>query len=392
MKKLFISIILLLGVTSIYAQNFEGLSFGNDSTFEVITWNIEQFPKNDQTTIDYVKQIIENLDVEVLALQEISDTTSFKQMVDDLQDYDGYFKSSEFSGLELAYIYKVDEVEINDSYEILTGHQYYFLPRSPMVMEMTFMGNHFILINNHFKCCGDGYLDLNDSQDEEYKRYRASEELKEYIDDSNLTEENVILLGDLNDELTDDSENNVFQMFIEDSSYKFADMKIAEGSSSDWSYPDPGWPSSHLDHILITKGLFDEFEKNDSEVKTLKIDNYFSSGFSAYESDVSDHRPVGLKLSVEIQTGLLGPKKTNFDFENYPNPFKETTTIKFEKVRTRARIEIYNYQGRKVHTIEVSSGQSSVQWNAESLQTGIYFARFISNGKNVGFTKLVKLR
>jgi len=392
MKKLFTSIILLLSVTSFYAQNIEDLSFGTENTFDAVTWNIENFPKNGQTTIDYVKQIIKNLDVEVLAVQEISDTALFKQMVNELEGYDSYFNTSYSSGLDLAYIYKTSQLEFNDAYEILTGHQYYFYPRSPMVMEMTFLGNNFILINNHFKCCGDGVIDRDDTNDEEYRRYRSSEELKKYITDSDLTEENVILLGDLNDELTDESENNVFQMFIDDSLYKFADMSIAEGDNSNWSYP--GWPS-HLDHILITKGLFDEFDKDSSEVKTLKIGDYFSGGLSDYESNVSDHRPVGIKLLVDEQeepTGIAGSKIPEFEFENYPNPFEEKTTFQFEKVTSDATIEIYNFQGRKIHSIKVASGKSSVRLNNEDLPTGIYFARFISQGRNIGATKLVKLR
>jgi len=40
------------------AQSIEDLSFGTDSTFEAITWNIEHFPKNGEITLDYVAQII----------------------------------------------------------------------------------------------------------------------------------------------------------------------------------------------------------------------------------------------------------------------------------------------------------------------------------------------
>tara|TARA_B100000315_G_scaffold218843_1_gene220398 strand:- start:25365 stop:25961 length:597 start_codon:yes stop_codon:yes gene_type:complete len=117
--------------------------------------------------------------------------------------------------------------------------------------------------------------------------------LKEYID-TNFPNNNVIVLGDLNDILTDDSENNVFQMIINDTeNYLFADMEIAEGSSSEWSYP---WWPSHIDHILITNELFDEFENNSSEVQTIKIDEYMDGGFDEYYENISDHRPVAMKL------------------------------------------------------------------------------------------------
>ena len=87
---------------------------------------------------------------------------------------------------------------------------------------------------------------------------------------------------------------NVFQNFINDSTnYKFVDMDIAHSSSSNWSYPS--WPS-HLDHILITNELFDEFENEGSSVQTIRLEEYFDNGWTEYENYISDHRPVGLRL------------------------------------------------------------------------------------------------
>ena len=281
----------------IIAQDFEDLDFGTDSTFEVLTWNIEWFPKNGQTTVDYVSEIIQALDIDVLAIQEVDNTDMFDQMLEELTQYEGYYESAWFAGL--AYIYKTDVVEINDVYEIYTTSPYWSpFPRSPMVMDMNFMGENIIIINNHFKCCGDGYLDLEDSGDEETRRYIASNLLKQYID-TNFSNDNVLVLGDLNDILTDDPENNVFQMILDDTeNYLFADMEIAEGPSSGWSYPT--WPS-HIDHILITNELFDELENDASDIQTIKIDEYFDGGWYQYDQNVSDHRPVALKLLFNEQ-------------------------------------------------------------------------------------------
>ena len=271
-------------------QDLDELYFGTDETFEVMTWNIEWFPKNNQITVDYVTQIIQALDVDILAIQEVDDTDMFNQMLNGLPEYTGYLESEWFAGL--AYIYKTDIIEINDIYEIYTTSPYWSaFPRSPMVMDLNFMGENIFIINNHFKCCGDGTMNLDDLGEEETRRYTASNLLKEYID-TNLPNENVIVLGDLNDILTDALENNVVQMIINDSeNYLFADMEIAEGSSADWSYPT--WPS-HLDHILITNELFDELDNSD--IQTIKIDEYLDGGWSEYDQNISDHRPVALKL------------------------------------------------------------------------------------------------
>ena len=217
-----------------------------------------------------------------------------------------YMKASDSNGKKLNFLLqemgreintiasKTDIVEINDIYEIYTTSPYWTaFPRSPMVMDMNFMGENYFIINNHFKCCGDGNLNLNDEGDEETRRYIASNLLKEYIDD-NFPTSNVIVLGDLNDELTDSSNNNVFQMFIDDAeNYIFADIEIAEGSSSEWSFPN--WPS-HLDHILITNELFDILDY----IETIRIDNFMDGGFNEYDQNISDHRPVALKLSTNV--------------------------------------------------------------------------------------------
>ena len=268
--------------------SIDSLSYGTDTTFDIMTWNIEWFPKNNLATIDYVSQIIENLDIDLIAIQEVSDTTLFKQMLEGIDGYEGYFKSSWFAGL--AYIYKTDAIEINDIYEIYTTSPYWNpFPRSPMVIELNFMNENFIIINNHFKCCGDGILDPYDASDEETRRLEASNLLKQYID-SNFPNKRVILLGDLNDILTDDPVNNVFQGFLEDpDNYLFADMNIALGNSSNWSYPS--WPS-HLDHILVTNELFD----NILDVQTLRLQDSFDGGWNEYELYISDHIPVAMQL------------------------------------------------------------------------------------------------
>ena len=296
MKKYSFTLIFLflLSNSLLQSQDLEDLSFGEENSLDIATWNIEWFPKNGQTTVEYVTEIIEQLDLDILAIQELDDTEMFDQMLDALPAYTGYYESDWFAGL--AYIYKTEVVEINDIYEIYTTSPYWSaFPRSPMVMDMNFMGENYFLINNHFKCCGDGILDFNNESDEEKRRYDAANLLKEYID-SYLSDKNVIVLGDLNDDIAEASQNNVFQMILNDTeNYLFVDFEIANGSSSDWSFPS--WPS-HLDHILITNELFDELDNSD--IQTIKIDEYLDGGWNEYDQNISDHRPVAIKFDFGI--------------------------------------------------------------------------------------------
>ena len=276
---------------TLVAQDLEDLSFGDDNSLDIATWNIEWFPKNNQITINHVTEIINLLELDILAIQEVDDTTMFDQMLDSLPEYTGYYESSWFAGL--AYIYKTGSVEINDIYEIYTTSLYWnVFPRSPMVMDINFMGVNYFIINNHFKCCGNGIIDFGNTSDEENRRYTAINLIKEYID-TNLSNHKVVVLGDLNDDINESPPNNVFQEVLDDSAhYRFADLEIAQGNNSEWSFPN--WPS-HLDHILITDEIFNEI--NNIKVETIKIDEYLEGGWNEFDQNISDHRPVAIKFS-----------------------------------------------------------------------------------------------
>ena len=282
-------------------EGFQSFNFGTDQTFDVITWNIEHFPKNLSVTVEYAAQIIRGLNADIYALQEIESNSYFEAIIemlnnDDPQNtWDGYRATTASYYVNLAYIYKTNIIEVSDIYEIYASYDYSReFPRRPLVMEMQWNGTDVYIINNHLKAMGDGYLDMGDEWDEETRRFDACNLLDEYIS-QNLPDENVIVLGDLNDELTDSQSNNVFVSFLnETDEYDFADMDIAEGSSVYWSYPS--WPS-HLDHILITNEFFDEFILEDSDIQTLRIDVILDGGWSEYDNNISDHRPVGLKLA-----------------------------------------------------------------------------------------------
>ena len=288
-----IILLLLISVQLLNAQSLKDIHFGTDSTFEVVSWNIEWFPKNGQVTADSVKTIIQSLAADVYALQEIDDTTLLKQVVSTIPGYACHFKFSHYGGL--AYVYNTNTVQVNAKYEIYTSQPYWnAFPRSPQVLELTFNNEDYVIIDNHLKCCGDGVLDLNDTSDEENRRLRAVNLLKTYID-SIFSNDKVIVVGDWNDILTDPTSNNVFNSFLNDSDYLFVDFPVALGSSANFSFPT--WPS-HLDHILISDELFADFSKPNSELSCIRIDDYMSS-WSAYDYNISDHRPVGLKLEVD---------------------------------------------------------------------------------------------
>jgi len=376
-------LLMILGVAQSWGQTFEELEFGTDTTFEVVTWNIEWFPKNGQTTVDYVSQIIEALDVDLIAMQELDDRDMFDQMMVSLVDYVGYYESGWFAGL--AYIYKPDVIEINDIYEIFTTEEYWgAFPRSPMVMDLVYNGENLFVINNHYKCCGDGVLDYGNDSDEEYRRYVANELLKQYID-VYLPDSKVIVLGDLNDILTDAVANNVFQMILDDTeNYLFADLEIEQGNSSNWSYPT--WPS-HLDHILITNELFGVLENDSSAISTIKVDEHFPGGWGGYDGAVSDHRPVAMRLDFPTAIAVDMSIPDRFILTSYPNPFNPSTVIGYELLDAGyVNLSVFNSRGQRIDVLvnsNMAGGNYTTEWDASDLPSGPYLVKLTANGLTI---------
>ena len=285
----------LISITSVQlsAQTFENLDISSADGLEILTWNIEWFPKNGATTVGYVKDIIEGINADIYAIQEIDDTTVFKNMVNQIDGYHYIMMDGWFGGL--VYVYNTETIEVLDAYKIYTESQYWLpLPRSPLILHFSHQGEEIYAINNHFKCCGDNYINYNNDGDEEMRRLIASTLIEEYMREE-LEGERVILLGDLNDMIDEIEETNVFAPFLNSTDlYWFADMDIATGSSSGWSYPT--WPS-HLDHIMVTDEMFADLNDPSTEVTVIDIATEMG-GWYYYEQNVSDHRPVAMSMRI----------------------------------------------------------------------------------------------
>lgn len=282
------------------------ISIGDSNKIEVVTWNIEHFPKAELTT-EYVKTIIEELDADIYMLQEIQSSTKFGSMLGEMDNYNYYIQTNSI-GLNLAIIYNNVSVNIKSTFELFKqDNEGYFASRPPLLVNLEWQNNgikkDLSIINVHYKCCGNGtisYVRNDDGKwDEEYRRLKASELIEEYITD-NLIDKNVIVVGDFNDAINEVDSTNVFLPFIDKpTKYKFADMDIAIGDAANWSWQ--GWSSSypaiHFDHILINNNLFDELE-NSGVVEVIKLDGYFTDGVSEYYNNVSDHRPIYIKFTL----------------------------------------------------------------------------------------------
>lgn len=373
---------------SSFAQAIRELSFGTDSTLDIATWNIEQFPKQGQTTVDSAGAIIKALNIDLWGLQEIDDITELNKLASALPNY----KVATGTGTQrgLAYLYDERTIIRPKIYRIYESSTYSSpFPRRPLVLEFQYNSQIYYVINNHFKCCGDGTLNQANSGDEEMRRLLASQLLKQWVD-SLHSNDNVIILGDLNDILTDAPTNNVFENYLNDTvNYWVSDLSIELGTSKNWSYPS--WPS-HLDHIIVTNEVEDKMVTLGSEVACIRPDDYLFRGWSDYDYKITDHRPVAIKIDfykAPKDTLIDSSKVSVFEIDKvgkvsnlYPNPFINQLTISVDLPSSESSfsIQIFDMSGKELEKPVFHNIESELLIDAGYLEKGTYFIVIRSNG------------
>jgi len=264
--------------------------FGTDSTLEIATWNIQQFPKSAAQTIESTFEIIQDLDIDLYAVQEITDVNSFNTLVSGLTNYSGIVGTGASSfALWPGIIFKKSLITVLNQQFLFTNDSYNF-PRAPYSVYVEYDDGEnvfdFTLIILHLKASSGG----NESENIQRRR-NAITKLEQYIADKLQQggDPDYILAGDWNDEL-DDITDNVFLPFInkQPHTYLFLTWPF-RGSTTEYSYIGGSFRSL-IDHLMITNSM-DSLYSHTSQI--LKIDQFFGQ----YINEVSDHRPVATRLS-----------------------------------------------------------------------------------------------
>jgi len=95
-----------------------------------------------------------------------------------------------------------------------------------------------------------------------------------------------------------------------------------------------------------------------------------------YSSHITNASDVGVK------TILLGREDLNFN--NYPNPFSNSTTIHFSlKAKSDICLQIFDMSGRLINTLAnqaMDPGEKNFQFSSGNLSSGIYYCTLKTNG------------
>lgn len=244
----------------------------NPDKVDLVTWNIEYFPKSTNTILR-LSEIINKQQADIYCIQELTDYDALTELLFLISGYsEVHSEHSYFMGMAL--IYKTDQFDVLSVKELFMDDLYPFASRPPLEVSLSWNSFPMKIIDLHMKCCDDG-VD---------RRVTANEMLYQYLV-SDTTAANVIVVGDWNDDYTSTNGMTTMAPFLSDTEhFHYVTNEIARRADNYYdSYPS--YPS-FIDHILISASLFDE--ENNSHIETLRLDKVLSDYFAS----LSDHRPV----------------------------------------------------------------------------------------------------
>ncbi len=125
-----------------------------------------------------------------------------------------------------------------------------------------------------------------------------------------------------------------------------------------------------------------------SVVNDYKVMDYSMGRYETRKVKVAD---CGRFLQVSIDDHVEPPTLTSL-MNNYPNPFKSSTTIKYDLAKSgKTKLEIFNVKGQLVKKLvdsDYKAGSYVIEWNGKddkgkSVSSGLYFYTLTSNGKSI---------
>lgn len=271
---------------------------GSDTTLDVGTWNVEWFgdslngPSNEVNQLKNVTEVINNMDLDVLGLCEISNPGYWAKLQANLPQY-GAVITTYTQTQKTALMYKKSMFRLLYSKSILLAFDYEFASgRFPLEVALESQWGskkdtlYFWVI--HLKANTGSTSEKLTSYS---RREKAAEELKNYLDPKKSWKG--MVLGDWNDDLDASIVSGKASPFLtwrSDTNYVFPSYRLSLAKQkSTASY------SEMIDHVCVTASLKDNFLSNQSGV--MVGDSYIAS----YRLNTSDHYPVWAKFSMDFK-------------------------------------------------------------------------------------------
>ena len=297
LRRLIVAI--FIAVSSFTAGFSQVPKIGSDSTLDVATWNIEWFgdsingPNNEVTQLKNVTEVITSMDMDIMALCEVSNTGYWQKLQNNLTEY-GAVITTYNQTQKTALLYRKSMFKLLYSKSILLAYDYEFASgRFPLEVALeTQLG-----AKKDTVYCWVIHLKANTGSTSEKlasydRRAKAAEELKKYLDSKKRLKGWV--LGDWNDDLDVSIVSGKASPFLawrNDTNYVFPSYRLTlakQKSTANYS--------EMIDHMSCLPAMKPNWLLNQSGV--MVGDAYIGS----YRLNTSDHYPVWAKFSMDFKS------------------------------------------------------------------------------------------
>ncbi|WP_289662741.1 T9SS type A sorting domain-containing protein [Flavobacterium panacagri] len=438
-KELTISGVLTITGNSLNRQigSFTASSWPKADTFDVVTYNVSFFgstnnnygPANNALQVENVAKVMNKLNADVYALQEVSSDTEIDNLILKLNINGKTFAKAtstswsyswqnppsdpNYPPQKLVVLYNTQTVTVKNTkvlfkelYDQVLAHTVvlpnYPGPDTPEINDDSFFASGRLpyLVELETNIGGvkktisliDFHARANSgTQVIKYDQRKYDVDYLKQALDAEYGDANIILLGDLNDDVKawvgNANTPSSYQSFVEETSgFNPLTLEISKaGAVSYLNYTPP----SFLDHIIISNELSDQYIANSTAVYDPRND------ISNYISTTSDHGPVIARFELK-QDVLSTPDfgKNKYYVKAYPNP--ATDLVSFDVKTTQGRdlkIRLYDFNGRAIGTpisVKNESEISTAVVPVTNLASGVYFYTVSENNKVIFKDKIIK--
>lgn len=369
-------------------------SIPKSETLDIVNWNLEFFgarsedyggeefgPADEALQFENVKSVINSLDADIIAVEEVSDETLLATLVSQLSNHSYICSprfsrsfegpSNDFPPQKVCLIYdnttvtvlsaramfesRYDSARLIDE-SLLPGYpsgdpsSFYSSGRLPFLVNVKTkiqgVAENISLVILHAKS-GSTVADYN-------RRVYDAAVLKDSLD-QHYGNANVVILGDLNDDLDESivtGRVSSYQAFVDDVNYLPITKSLSEaGARSTVSFQDV------IDHQILTTELADEFLGGSQMIITpfRSIRNYAST--------TSDHLPVISRYHlsapvVQFDSDFVSVTEDTVDISvsvHFSKPLTENKTLQIELSGTASYSSDFSSQPNgETGTVEVN--------------------------------------
>ena len=435
-----------------YVPNDPYSSVSKEETLDMLTWNLEWFgnegnaPASDEVQKEAVKNIILELDADLVEVQEVVDVYLFAEMVNELEGYDFVLsdassqpncESTYDDAQRIGFIYKTEYITLQHTRVLLedlhpntngcdksliegypTGdsQSLWASGRLPFMLEASVSINgvtqdmDFVVIHGKAGSSGEDY----------YRRLYDNGLLKEVLD-TNYPDSNIVLLGDYNDDVDQTiadvpTDASSYIEFVNDEEYWTVTSSLSEAG-----FRSTIFFSDVIDHITISDELFDNYLEGSATV-------HYEFYTPDYTETTTDHFPVSARFilmeeetvaknndkmvemckngkplyvaenAVESQLkngAILGSCENAVRIMASPNPVETETTVMISNFKTgQAFYTVYGLSGSVVNSgkvkVNVKDGSAAFDLDMSAYLPGLYIIEVINGFGQIATIKIIK--